>query len=116
MAANRVDQGDSANGRTSGQHGRGQRRKAGPPVVALYFVMACLVVGPGLDVLRHPSIPVLVWMFAGGTAYSVGAIIHARCRFRFHNAVARARCCRRRDALCGHTGRLRQSVSMEQSP
>jgi hemolysin III len=56
-------------------------------LLALYLVMGWLVVGLGPDFLHHLSTPVLLLLFGGGTAYSLGAIIHSRCRFRFHNAV-----------------------------
>ena len=57
------------------------------PLLALYVIMGWMVLGMGPHFLRHLSTPVLLLLFAGGTAYSVGAIIHSRCRFRFHNAV-----------------------------
>jgi hemolysin III len=57
------------------------------PLLALYLVMGWLVVGLGPHFLNHLPTPVLLLLFGGGTAYSVGAIIHSRCRFRFHNAV-----------------------------
>jgi hemolysin III len=56
-------------------------------LLALYLVMGWLVVCLGPDFLRHLSTHVLLLLFAGGIAYSMGAIIHSRCRFRFHNAV-----------------------------
>ena len=56
-------------------------------LLVLCLVMGWLVVGLGPDFLNHLSTPVLLLLLAGGTAYSVGAIIHSRCRFRFHNAV-----------------------------
>jgi hemolysin III len=57
------------------------------PLLGLYLVMGWMVLGLDPNFLRHLSTPVLLLLFAGGTAYSVGAIIHSRCRFRFHNAV-----------------------------
>jgi hemolysin III len=57
------------------------------PLLGLYLVMGWMVLGLGPNFLRHLSTPVLLLLFGGGTAYSVGAIIHSQCRFRFHNAV-----------------------------
>jgi hemolysin III len=57
------------------------------PLLALYVIMGWMVLGMGPHFLRHLSTPVLLLLFAGGIAYSVGAIIHSRCRFHFHNAV-----------------------------
>jgi hemolysin III len=57
------------------------------PMLVLYLVMGWLVLGLGPNLLRHLSTPVLLLLFAGGAAYSVGTVIHSRCRFRFYNAV-----------------------------
>jgi hemolysin III len=57
------------------------------PMLVLYLVMGWLVLGLSPNLLRHPSTLVIFLLFAGGAAYSVGAVIHSRCRFSFHNAV-----------------------------
>jgi hemolysin III len=57
------------------------------PLLALYLVMGWMVLGMGPNIILRLSTPVLLLLFAGGAAYSVGAIIHSRCCFRFHNAV-----------------------------
>jgi hemolysin III len=62
-------------------------RRLERPLLALYLIMGWMVLGMGPHFLRHLSTFVLLLLFAGGTAYSVGAIVHSRCRFRFHNAV-----------------------------
>jgi hemolysin III len=84
-------------------------------LLALYLVMGWMVLGMGPNFLRHLSTPVLLLLLAGGAAYSVGAIIHSRCGFRFHNAVWHAL------AVIGAGmhwvaifGLLRRSVSVQQ--
>jgi hemolysin III len=57
------------------------------PLLALYLVMGWMVLGMGPNIVLRLSTPVLVLLFAGGAAYSVGAIIHSRWHFRFHNVV-----------------------------
>jgi hemolysin III len=57
------------------------------PLLVLYLAMGWMVLGMGPHVMLRLSTPVLLLLFAGGTAYSMGAIIHSRCRFRFHNVV-----------------------------
>jgi hemolysin III len=54
---------------------------------ALYLVMGWMVMGMGPEFMLRLPTPVLLLLLAGGTAYSVGTIIHSRCRFRFHNVV-----------------------------
>jgi hemolysin III len=56
-------------------------------LLALYLVMGWMVLGMGRDFLAQLSTPVLLLLFAGGTVYSAGAVVHARCRFPFHNVV-----------------------------
>jgi hemolysin III len=57
------------------------------PLLVLYLFMGWMVLGMGPHVMLRLSTPVLLLLFARGAAYSVEAIIHARCRFRFHNVV-----------------------------
>jgi hemolysin III len=56
-------------------------------LLVLYLVMGWMVLGMGPKIVFQLSTPVLLLLLAGGAAYSVGAIIHSRCRFRFHNVV-----------------------------
>ena len=54
-------------------------------MVAFYLVMGWVVLGMGPSlVIRLPS-PVLFLLLAGGTVYSLGALIHAYGRVQFHN-------------------------------
>ena len=53
----------------------------------LYLVMGWMVIGMGPKLMLGLPTPVLLLLLAGGTAYSVGATIHSRGRFRFHNVV-----------------------------
>jgi hemolysin III len=57
------------------------------PLLVLYLVMGWMVLGVGPNIMLRLSTPVLLLLFAGGAAYSIGALIHSRCRFRFHNAL-----------------------------
>jgi hemolysin III len=56
-------------------------------LLALYLIMGWTVLGMGRSFILHLSNPVLCLLLAGGAAYSIGAFVHARCRFRFHNVV-----------------------------
>jgi hemolysin III len=56
-------------------------------LLALYLIMGWTVLGMGRSFILHLSKPVLCLLLAGGAAYSVGAFVHARCQFRFHNVV-----------------------------
>jgi hemolysin III len=56
-------------------------------LLALYLVMGWIVLGMGPSFIHHLATPVQYLLLAGGVAYSVGAFIHARCRFRFDNVV-----------------------------
>ena len=56
-------------------------------LLALYLIMGWTVLGMGRSFILHLSNPVLCLLLAGGAAYSVGAFVHARCQFRFHNVV-----------------------------
>jgi hemolysin III len=62
------------------------RRFERPPLV-LYPIMGWMVLSMGPHIILRLSLSVLILLFAGGVAYSVGAIIHSRCRFGCHNAV-----------------------------
>jgi hemolysin III len=53
----------------------------------LYLIMGWIGLALGLKLLLCFPTPVLLLLIAGGVAYSVGAVIHARCRFPFHNVV-----------------------------
>jgi hemolysin III len=57
------------------------------PLLVLYLVMGWMVLGMGPHIIFRLSSSVLLLLFAGGAAYSVGAIVHLLCRFGFHNAV-----------------------------
>jgi hemolysin III len=57
------------------------------PLFVLYLFMGWMVLGLGPSFLRYLSTPVTLLLFAGGAAYSVGALVHSRCRFPFHNVV-----------------------------
>jgi hemolysin III len=56
-------------------------------LLTLYLIMGWIVVIMGRGVVSHFSIPVQGLLLAGGVAYTVGAFIHARCLFCFHNVV-----------------------------
>ncbi len=56
-------------------------------LLTLYLVMGWMVLAMGRGFLVHLSTPVLLLLFAGGAAYSAGAVVHARYRFPFANVV-----------------------------
>jgi hemolysin III len=56
-------------------------------LLALYLGMGWMVLGMGRGIFDHLPNPVLSLLLAGGVAYSVGAIIHARGRLPFHNVI-----------------------------
>ena len=54
---------------------------------ALYLIMGWIVLGMGRTFIHHLSTPVLWLLLAGGIAYTLGAALHERGRYRFDNVV-----------------------------
>ena len=56
-------------------------------MLALYLIMGWMAIGMGRSLVLHLSNIVLILLFAGGAAYSLGALVHARGHLPFHNVV-----------------------------
>lgn len=55
--------------------------------VALYLAMGWLIVIAARPALSHISQPTLLWLLAGGVAYSLGVIFYLAQRIPFHHAI-----------------------------
>lgn len=56
-------------------------------LLVLYLIMGWMVIDMGRSFLTQLPGRVLTLLLAGGAAYTVGTIVHARCRFAFQNVV-----------------------------